>query len=405
MNPTKSESGVTPFEQPFSAEEYDARLTRVRRALAQRGLDGMLISSPESICYLTGLNYHGYFAYQLLVVSQSGMPCLITRAMEGPTIRDEVPNVRHCPYSDSAGAGAEVSAQYVEPVRVTVDTIVAEGLAAARLGIEANSSYFAYGIAQGIRDGLPKAAIEDASDIVSECRLVKSAQEIKYARQAAAVTDAMMMAGIATAGPGVMQQDVMAAIYQAMFHRGGTFPAFVPLIRSTESIDHEHSTWQNKALESGDMLFLELSGCIERYHAPAGRLIFIGKAPAQIQEIQAICDEAFHAAADALKPGVLARDVYAAWQRVVNAAGLEGYRRQHCGYSVGIGFPPSWSGSGVPKSLRHDSSMEIRAGMVFHLMSAMFRTDKGDYFISNGALVTETGCEVLTKTTHETTVR
>ncbi len=402
---TDSDPGVAPFPQPFTAEEYDQRLTRVRTAMIERGLDGMLVSSPESICYLTGLNYHGYFAYQSLVVSLSGVPCLITRAMEGPTIRDEVPNVRHCPYSDSASSGGGVAAQYVEPVRVTVDTITAEGLSAARLGIEANSSFFAYGIAQGIRDGLPQAAIEDASDIISECRLVKSAQEILYARQAATVTDAMMMAGIATAGPGVMQQDVMAAIYQAMFHRGGTFPAFVPLVRGTDSIDHEHSTWQNKALQYGDKLFIELSGCIERYHAPAGRLIFIGKAPKQVHEIQAICDDAFQAAAAALKPGVVARDVYAAWQNVVNNAGLEGYRRQHCGYSVGIGFPPSWSGSGVPKSLRHDSNMEIRAGMVFHLMSGMFHTDKGSYFISNGTLVTDSGSEVLTKTSHAVTIR
>lgn len=405
MNHISNESSVTSFPQPFTAQEYSERLARVRSAMVERGLDGMLVSSPESICYLTGLSYHGYFAYQLLVVSHSGMPCLITRAMEGPTIRDEVPNVRHCPYSDSTSSSGEISAQYVEPVQVTVDTIFAEGLSAARIGIEANSSYFAYGIAQGIRDGLPKAAIVDASDIVSECRLVKSFQEIQYARQAAAVTDAMMMAGIATAGPGVMQQDVMAAIYQAMFHRGGTYPAFVPLIRATENIDHEHSTWQNKALQHGDLLFIELSGCIERYHAPAGRLIFIGEAPKQVQEIQAICDDAFQAIVDALKPGALARDVYAAWQNVVNNAGLEGYRRQHCGYSVGIGFPPSWSGSGVPKSLRHDSNMEIRAGMVFHLMSAMFHTDKGSYFISNGGLVTESGCEILTKTPHETTIR
>ncbi len=405
MNSSQNTHSHSQFIPPFTAKEYDERLARVRTAMAARGLDGLLVSSPDNICYLTGLNYHGYFAYQLLVVAQSGSPCLITRAMEEPTIRDEVPNVRHCPYSDSAGTGKQVSAQYAQPVRVTVETITAEGLSTARLGFEANSSYLAYGIAKGIQDALHKADFEDASDIVGECRLVKSPQEVEYARRAATVTDAMMMAGIATTGPGVLEQDVMAAIYQAMFHRGGTFPAFVPLIRSSASIDHEHSTWRNRPLQHGEMLFMEMSGCIERYHAPAGRLIFIGEAPKQAQEIQHICDEAFHAAADALKPGVLARDVYAAWQAAVDHAGLEGYRRHHCGYSVGIGFPPSWSGSGVPKSLRHDSNMEIRSGMVFHLMSAMYHTKKGDYFISNGALVTESGCEILTQTPHQLTVR
>ncbi len=389
----------------FSATEYDERLTRVRKAMAARGLDGLLVSSQANICYLTGLSYHGYFAYQLLLVPQSGLPCLITRAMEASTIRDEVPNVCHCPYSDRAGSGGDLAEQYVEPVRATVDAITSTGLSGARLGFEANSSYFPYGIAQRIQEKLPTAVFEDASDIVGHCRLIKSPQEIECVRKAAEVTDAMMMAGIATAGAEVLQRDVMAAIYQAMLHRGGTYPGFVPLVRTTKDIDHEHSTWRDEPIRYGDMLFLELSGCIRRYHAPAGRLIFIGEAPPQAPQIQEICETAFYAAADALKPGVLACDVYAAWQSVVDQAGLKDYRRQHCGYSVGIGFPPSWSGSGVPTGLRDDSQLEIRAGMVFHLMSAMFHTAKGDYYLSNAVTVTERGVEILTGTPHMVTVR
>jgi Xaa-Pro dipeptidase len=66
--------------RPFDEAEYAERLTRVRTAMAARGLDGMLISSPENICYLTGLNYLGFFAYQLLVVPRDGTPILVTRA-------------------------------------------------------------------------------------------------------------------------------------------------------------------------------------------------------------------------------------------------------------------------------------------------------------------------------------
>ena len=405
MKPGSDKSSTSPHLQPFSPEEYDERLSRVRAGMVKRGLDGLLISSPDNICYLTGLSYHGYFAYQLLVVPQNGQPCLITRAMEGPTIRDEVPNVRHCPYSDSAGSGGDMSEQYVEPVNTTVQTLSEEGLSNARIGFEANSSYLPYGIAQRDQDSLSHSEFIDASDIVGECRLVKSLQEIEYVRRAAKITDAMMMSAIATTGPGVLQRDVMAAIYQAMLHHGGTYPAFVPLLRTTDNIDHEHSTWEDKPLKNTEMVFIELSGCVARYHAPAGRLIFVGEAPKHTQEAQVICDAAFYASVDALKPGVLARDVYAAWQKVVDDSGIVGYHRHHCGYSVGIGFPPSWSGSGVPKSLRHDSNMEICAGMVFHMMSALYHTGKGDYFISNCAVVTENGYEVLTKTPHALTVR
>ena len=68
-------------QRPFTETEYADRLRRVRRVMAERQLDGMLISSPENIYYLTGLNYLGYFAYQLLVVPLDGKPALVTRAM------------------------------------------------------------------------------------------------------------------------------------------------------------------------------------------------------------------------------------------------------------------------------------------------------------------------------------
>jgi Xaa-Pro dipeptidase len=71
---------------------------------------------------------------------------------------------------------------------------------------------------------------------------------------------------------------------------------------------------------------------------------------------------------------------------------------------VGIGFPPSWSGSGVPVGLRADSPMELRPGMVFHLMSWLLRTGQGDSFLSDTVVVTEQGCEVLTTTSRDLTV-
>lgn len=439
----KKRSGTRKPQRPFLPDEYADRLRRVRHRMAERGLDGLLISTPENICYLTGLDYQGYFAYQMLLVPLDGVPSLITRAMEHAIVRDKVPDVRHCPYSDGieppppatnkeadvvlAGQTAEgdacglrpwstslgvptrvgglSSSQFESPARITLETIAVNKLQAARLGVEASSSFFPYGIAQSIVDGLPKADIVDASDVVSDCRLVKSTQELVYTKQAAAVSDSMLLAATAAAGPGALQRDVMAAIYQTMFHRGGTYPGFVPLVRATHTLEHEHGSWQNEKLARKDLLFLEMSGCVERYHAPAGRLVFIGQAPKRAQAIQSVCEEAIDAAAETIRPGVEARDVYRAWQGTLDKAGLAGYRRHHCGYAVGIGFPPSWSGNGVPIGLRRDSELPLRTGMVFHLMSWLLRSGQGDYFISDTVVVTEVGCERLTSLPRTLTVR
>lgn len=107
---------------------------------------------------------------------------------------------------------------------------------------------------------------------------------------------------------------------------------------------------------------------------------------------------AFDAALAALVPGARACDVYAAWQAVVDDAGLPGYRRHHCGYLVGIGFPPSWAGGPRVTGPRDDSVLELREGMSFHLMSWLAGTGRGDFFVSNTVLMGSSGAEVLNDT-------
>ena len=72
----------------FSTEEYEQRLTALRQEMAERGLDGCLVTTPENIYYLAGLSHQGFFAYHVLLVPRSGQLTLITRAMERITIED-----------------------------------------------------------------------------------------------------------------------------------------------------------------------------------------------------------------------------------------------------------------------------------------------------------------------------
>lgn len=418
---------MTATHVAFPKAEYDQRLARLRERMDERGLRGLLVSAPENVFYLTGLEHQGYFAYEMLVVPLQGEPVLITRAMEKATVRDQVPWVVHAGYSDGVPALPAPTAQPEDlpvadtsygvpvsgpvagdddiPVTTTVEAMRAAGLEDGRVGLEKRSSFLPFSIAEGIVRDTPRVEWVDASDVVNDCRLVQSPRELACTRRAATLTDSMMLSAIAAAGPGVSEREVMAAVYDSMFRRGGTYPGFIPLVRSTRTIEHEHGTWTDGALRLRDVLFVELAGCVRRYHAPAGRLVFIGKAPARAEKMQAVCEDAMMRAAEAIGPGVVADDVYRAWQDAVDRAGLAGYRRHHCGYAVGIGFPPSWSGSGTPRGLRRGSKMKLEPGMVFHLMSWLLRTGRGDSFLSDTIVVTDDGCELLTRAPRAVTVR
>jgi Xaa-Pro dipeptidase len=378
----------------FPNEEYAARLQNFKRLIAERGLEASLITVPENIYYLTGLDHQGYFAVHLLVVPQEGQMQLVARGMERVTMEAQIPEVIFRGYGDGE-----------DPAVFTCRVLREIGLASARLGMEKRSGFLSYHVAEGLVDGLPEAHWRDISGLVDELRLVKSPRELAYVRQAARVTDAMMGAAMQTAGEGVNEREIAAEVYRAMVLAGGEYPGFHPFIRTTDRLGEEHTTWQDNVLDDGDVLFVELAGCVRRYHAPMGRLIFVGKVPPGTQEMAQICLEAFDSVVRAIQPGVRAADVYQAWQDRVDRAGLAHYRRHHCGYLVGIGFPPSWTGGNTVVGLRHDSQRILQPGMVFHLLSWLMGTGHpGDYFVSNTAVLTEEGCQVLTTAPREVQV-
>src|SRR5579859_5948377 len=120
----------------FSAAEYQQRLSAVRREMGRRGLDVLLLSAPENIFYLTGLDHWGYFAPHLLIVPAEGELTLVTRAMESVTVANQVHNARFAGHSDS-----ETAADAALRVLRDLDR-------RGRSGIEAWSAGLPYGLGE-----------------------------------------------------------------------------------------------------------------------------------------------------------------------------------------------------------------------------------------------------------------
>jgi len=269
-------------------------------------------------------------------------------------------------------------------------------LAGKAVGLECWTSGLSFGLASSLQSQVA-AKWSDVSGLVDELRLVKSAEEQALMRRAAAISDKAAEAAIAAMADGARESDVAAACTAAMISAGGHPPGFGPFIRPGSRLGEEHATWGDGRYRKGEPVFLELSGCVSRYHAPLGRLVHIGAIRDDDARIAAIVRQAFDAVVAAIKPGTMVKSVYAAWQQVVDEAGLAHYRRHHCGYCVGIGQPPSWTGGNSVMGLRHDSDLEIRTGMSFHILSWLMGSGRGDDFLSNTLLLTDKGPEVLTR--------
>jgi Xaa-Pro dipeptidase len=386
-------TGSDPDAPEFAPEEYTARMAAVRAALATVDCSISLLTSPETIYYCTGLNHQGHFAFTALVLAIEGDPVLVAREMERPTVEAQATACLFVGYTDA------------DDPALTVVRAIAQVGGSARVGVELGSMSFPPRLWHRISDSLPDVSWIDVSETVSEVRAVKSVAELVQVRRAARLSDKAMRTGIAAAGEGVRPSTIAADVYRAMIAGGSGYPGFAPLIRSADRVLYEHATWNHRPMRDGDAVFLELSAVCARYHAPLTRMVHVGRAPDGLHYSADLAVAGLEAVREALRPGAVAGDVYAAWQRVIDdGLGHKDYRRHHCGYTVGIGFPPSWTGGPSVIGLRADSDLVIAAGMTFHVLSWILDQQIPDYAVSDTVLVTAAGGEALTHTDHGPTI-
>ena len=377
----------------FPTEELNQRLLNVRSQMAEANVDGVVITIPENIYYLTELDHWGFFACHLLVVPREGAMILVCRAMERITIENQVKNARFFGHAD-----------HEDPADYIVSALSELGLLNGRIGMEKSSLFLTARLAESIQAKTPKVEWHDTSNLVSALRMVKSPLEMEYVRKAAKAADAGMLAAINATRDGASDYEVAAECSRAMILAGSEYPGFGPFVRPTSRLGEEHTTWRGEVFRNGEAVFLEIAAAYRKYQAPMGRLVYVGNAPDGAEKSAQLAIDGMKAINSAIKSNAKAGDAYAAWREVAKKGGLKDYERHHCGYLVSIGFPPSWTGGSMVTALAPNSKLELKVGMTFHTHSWFTNTECVDYFISNTSLLTEDGCEVLTSETPETLI-
>ena len=371
----------------FSESELAARRDRAAAAMAERGLDGLLIFRQESMFYLTGFDTFGYCFFQCLYLGADGTLTLLTRA----------PDLRQAQHTS-----------IIEDIRVWVDRegknpaddlrdmLAGHGCAGRRLGIE----YDAYGLtAQNGRrvdralDGF--CVLEDASDLVSRLRLVKSPAELDYVRRAAELADDALEQANALARPGAFEGDILAAMQGAVFRGGGDYPGNEFIIGSGgDALLCRYFTGR-RHLDERDQLTLEFAGVYRRYHGALMRTILVGRPDPEHTAMHAACVDAMQACVAALRPGRPIGDVFDAHARVLDAAGYGAHRMHACGYSLGTTFAPSWMDWPM---FYAGNTVEAAPNMVFFIHIILMDSEaRRAMTLGQTVLVTETGCAPLSR--------
>jgi Xaa-Pro aminopeptidase len=368
----------------FPMEEYERRLNELRVRMGERGIDAMMTTTPENICYLSGFESVGHYYFNALVIPLEEEPFMVPRFLEDSGVQYYTWIEVSRPYKDDE-----------DPMDALHKALAEFGLLEKRIGFEKGCWFFTAVQQERLFKKSPKTEYVDQSGIVEEGRLIKSEYEIEMMRRAALTTQAGMRAGIDAVKVRATENDIAAEIHYAMIKAGSEWPSISPFVASGPRGAVGHATWAGRIIQPDEFVFLEIAGALKRYHAPMMRTVSTGEMSAKMFAGQKIVLEAFDAAVDLIKPGVPAGDVDALTRRIIGESDFGAEQASRTAYSVGIGLPPDW-GEGQILSMQPGETRPLRANMTFHLLPWVQFPGKGAIGITETIRVTDDGCEILT---------
>ena len=365
------------------------RLSQFQRRLAEAGIDVALITDDDNVYYLTG--YYDYLHMEfgrptILVVPREGEVLLITPTIDLNAAQSAARVDRIAAWND--GMGNEWREELPAVIK-RAETIAIE------------PGHMPPPVRSYVNDLVDREKLTSATPILNQMRMIKSDQELQLARHAGEVATAMMNAGREAIGAGVSEFEVAIATSQAGTRKAADLLAthyddtdispnthFLQIMASGEDIIKTHHRASTRIMNNGEPVFLCFCGMtnFHRFKLGFDRTFWIGEAPEDQVAVYEVAVASQKAALDALRPGVTAESIHAAYAEVIQGAGYEYPFR--CGRATGFSFLEA------PQLVTGDTTI-IQPGMVLAVDGSVsverFRAQVGDSFI-----ITDDGWEPLT---------
>ena len=309
------------LNKPVSTGELERRWAAVRAAMAEGGIDVLLMQNNND-------HMGGYVKYFTDQPANNGYPVTVvfpgddamSKIAQGPLGGD-----RPAPLDGSDGYNRGIKRVMTTPSYASApDTRDYDPeLACKALAPYANATIglvgtyqMSFAMVDYVKRQFPKANYVEASDLVDRIKAVKSAEEITLIEGAAAMQDAAMQAVIDAIKPGMKDSDVAAVAAHAGQKLGseqGIFLCQSYAYGSPAAIGPRHH--QDRVIGQGDIfnMLIENNGAGGQY-TEIGRTIVVGAAaPGDLLEELEFTLEAQRFTLNLLKPGASCADIWNAY--------------------------------------------------------------------------------------------
>jgi Xaa-Pro dipeptidase len=364
-----------------SDTEIGRRCDKIRRLMSAQHLDALLIPSAvtqndsSSVRYIS--NHRLKSRREYVVFPAQGDPIYIL-----PRENEKVAAVRHTWIRDIRVAS------FGEAMPSTAADILRELKAdQGEIGIVGMNWVMPYGDFPVLSRKLPKAHFRDASDLMTEARMVKSREEIRLMQEATELADKGYERVLELIGKGKAELDIVGEVFKVWIAGGVErtilLTAAGPNTNGTIDYPSAH------IFERDDIYIfsVELAGP-SGYWTQIVRPVYLGKVLNEYHECFNVCREAMQLGLKFLKPG----------NRICEVVRPMHERIKRDGHSVG-----HWIGHnmgmdvGEPPHLNPDVETLIEEGMVITLHPFAKKDNRG-IFTGDTFVVEKDGPRNLSKT-------
>ena len=359
--------------------DVQRRLARLRELMAQRELDGLLVSQPESRYYLSG-----YTGKDLPPRDSAGY--LLVTAHQSQLLTD--PRTRQQAEQEAPGYEVIEYGQGVRVMEVVADLAGKHGL--RRLAFE--SLHLPYVYFADLRGCLaPAIELVPAGDLVDELRIVKDPTELRALQAAIGILDDAFAHLARFVEPGITEERLAWELEAYLRTHGAQGVSFDPITVGGPQAAIPHAVPSSRPIQAGEPIVIDIGALQDHYCSDMTRTVCIGPVPDRLQEVYGIVLEAQLTAERAIRPGMTGREADAIARDCITARGYGDAFAHGLGHGIGLEVhEPPW----VSKT---KGDLVLRPGMVFSVEPGIYLPGWGGVRIEDLVLLREDGCEVLSR--------
>jgi len=352
-----------------------SRLDRLHAALAERGLDALVVQGEANLRYLTGYTGSNGLA---LVAAEPGGDRFFTDFRYASQIEQEL----YPAFEAHIAEGGEL-----------LEALVA-GLPAGRVGFDdTTTSVRRHARLRELADG--RAELTAAAGMVEELRAVKDDAEVALIAEAATLTDGIYAWLLERGLGGRSERDVAVALEHEMRVRGATGPSFGSIVASGPAGALPHAQPRDVPIERGVLVTLDIGALVNGYCADCTRTVAVGEPGEHAREIYALVAAAQLEGLAAVRPGRSGRYVDAQARAVIDGAGHAEHFGHGLGHGVGLEIHEA------PRLARTSADVMLHAGNVVTVEPGVYLPGELGVRIEDLVVVRDDGPEILSSFTKE----